>query len=89
MTHPTDDELEAMAHAAEAKFEQAKALYLETLDRAVEAEAERDALEAALAKADELAEATWRGPSNRYIVEAREAYRQVRDALRALEQGEE
>ena len=38
------------------------------------------ALEAALAKADELAEATWRGPSNRYIVEAREAYRQSRDA---------
>ena len=35
---------------AEAKFKQAKALYLETLDRAVEAESERDALKAELAE---------------------------------------
>ena len=54
MGRPTDDELEEMAHAAEAKFEQAKALYLETLDRAVEAEAELTTLKAELAQAVEL-----------------------------------
>ena len=45
---------EVRAEEAEAKFEQAKALYLETLDRAFEAEAEITTLKAELADAVEL-----------------------------------
>ena len=45
---------EARAEEAEAKFEQAKALYLETLGRAVEVEAELTTLKSELAEAVEL-----------------------------------